>query len=128
MDCYRAPGGCPRQGGDRKTPPQPSSSQSPGLSSEGEFQDLTPCWFKAGEGLTHYSITLTPGAAPGLAQRGSSGCGPRTTVTKQAFLSHLLCAQRGGDTELRATWSPFSRGTSRQSTAADTKGLHDTSR
>lgn len=35
------------------------------------FQDLTPCWSEAGEGLIHFYLILTPG--PGLAQRGSSG-------------------------------------------------------
>ena len=66
MDCYRTLGGCHRQGGDRKTPPQPSSSQSPGLSYKQVFQDLTPCWSDAGEGLTHFDITPTVGPAPGL--------------------------------------------------------------
>jgi len=87
MDCYRAPGGCHQQGGDRKTPPQPSSSQSPGLSYKQVFQDLTPCWSDAGEGLTHFYITLTVGPAPGLAQKGISGRGPRTPVTGQIFVS-----------------------------------------
>lgn len=87
MDCYRAPGGCHRQGGDRKTPPQPSSSQSPGLSCKQVFQDLTPCWSDAGEGLTHFSFTPTDGPAPGLAQKGISGHGPRTPVTGQIFVS-----------------------------------------
>lgn len=61
-------------------PPPRVQACPPEQEQEHEFQDLTPCWFKAGEGLTHFSITLTPGLAPGLAQRGSSGRGPRTSL------------------------------------------------
>lgn len=63
-------------------PPPRVQACPPEQEQEHEFQDLTPCWFKAGEGLTHFSITLTPGLAPGLAQRGSSGRGPRTSLPR----------------------------------------------
>lgn len=124
MDCYRALGGCHQQGGDRKTPPQPSSSQSPGLSCKQVFQDLTPCWSDAGEGLTHFSITPTVGPAPGLAQKGISGHAPRTPVTAQIFVS-----SQGGDTALGDPWFLFSRGLRGQNTAAETlqDGRTDTS-
>lgn len=81
MDCYSAPGGCHRQGGDRKTPPQPSSSQSPGLSYKQVFQDLTSCWSEAGKGLTHSTSPSPLGPASGPTQKGMSGPGPRTTVS-----------------------------------------------
>lgn len=70
MDCYRGPEGCHQQGGDRKTPPRPSSSQSPGLSYKQVFQDLTPCWSDAGESLTHFFITLTTGPRPRPGTKG----------------------------------------------------------
>lgn len=72
------------------------------------FQDLTPCWCEAGEGLTHFYLTLTP--APGAQawpKGGTRAAGP----VPQSLDNPSLCVHPWGpgDTELRDTWSLFSR-------------------
>lgn len=94
MDCYRAPGGCHGQGGDRKTPPQafllPRVQAGP---IRRLFQDLTPCWCEAGEGLTHFYLTLTP--APGAQawpKGGTRAAGP----VPQSLDNPSLCVHPWG--------------------------------
>lgn len=89
------------------------------LSYKKQFPDLTPCWSEAAEGLTHFYITLILGPAPAPGTKGEL----KPWAQDHSFLTnlpqHLLCAWRGWDPELRATWSLFSRGTIRQNTAVE---------
>lgn len=85
------------------------------------FQDLTPCWSEAGEGLTHFYLTLTPASRPRPGTKGELRQQAQHHSHWTTLPQHLLCSQLwgSGDTELRDTWSLYSRGTSRP-TAAET--------
>lgn len=75
----QSPGGSGRQGGDRKAPPaSPSRSPPPPrvLVLQSEFQDLTPCWSRAAEDLTHSDITLVSGPAPDSSTKRGLRPGP----------------------------------------------------
>ena len=69
------------------------------LSYKQEFQDLTPCCTGAGEGLTHFYITLIPAQPQPLVQRESLGHGPTPQFLDKSFPAPFLWPRKG------RTWS-----------------------
>lgn len=107
-----------REGTGRLRPGLPSS-QSPGRSYKEAFPGLNPLLLWGWRGSDSFLPHAHPCAqGPRLAQRGNSK--PSSIVTGQPFPSTFFVLNHGGDTELRDTWSLFSRSTSRQNTAAET--------
>lgn len=120
----QSPRRLPPTGRDRKTPPRLSSSQSPGLSYKEAFPGLNPRCSEAGEGLTHFYLTLTP--VPGAQawyKGGTQAAGPGHHSHWTTLPQHLVCAQPWGSTwrhKVKGHLVPLPKGYSSQNTAAET--------
>lgn len=66
------------------------------LSSKQEFQDLTPCWSEATEGLTHFCITRILGPAPASGTKGELRPWAQDHSSDKPSPAPSLCPERVG--------------------------------